>query len=429
MQMRKEQTLIHPGPLPPSRNGRKVRWHSLYDKVISPSNLLDAYQKVRRNKGAGGIDGVTLEKFDERAEEYIGFAQEKLQQKRYRARPVRRVYIPKPSGKQRPLGIPIILDRIVQQALLNWLGPIYEASFSEVSYGFRTGRSALDAIEAVKGYLDNGHQFVVEIDIEKYFDSVDHALLMKKLGEEVTDSSVLNLIKDFLQVGVMEEGQWSATDEGTPQGGVISPLLANVYLNSFDHLMAGKGYKLIRYADDFVIMCGAREEAERAMQEVTRYLEGELHLRINKEKSRVVDFSRASFEFLGYVFYGKFLRPKDRKIAELKDEIRRLTRRQQPKSLQMVIDRLNSTLRGWSGYFCLGHIRYLTRCLDEWIRHRLRAFINKRWGVFREVKLAYPIERLSSMGLVSLHALCYGLRIHRTGLCRKAVYGKSVRTV
>lgn len=421
--------MIQPGPLPPSRNGRKVRWHSLYDKVISSSNLLDAYQKVRRNKGAGGVDGVTLEKFNERVDEYLSFAQEKLQHKRYRARPVRRVYIPKPNGKKRPLGIPIILDRIVQQALLNWLGPIYEATFSEVSYGFRTGRSALDAIEVVKRHLDSGYQFVVEVDIEKYFDSVNHELLMKKLGEEVTDSSVLNLIKDFLQVGVMEEGQWSAMDEGTPQGGVISPLLANVYLNSFDHLMTEKGYKLVRYADDFVILCGTKEEAEQAMQEVERYLEGELHLHINKEKSRVVDFQEETFEFLGYVFYGRFLRPKDRNIAALKDEIRRFTRRQQPLSLEKVIERLNSTLRGWCGYFCLGHIRSLTRGLDEWIRHRLRAFINKRWGVFREIHYTYTVERFSSMGLVSLHALCYELRIQRTGLCGKAVYGKSVRTV
>jgi group II intron reverse transcriptase/maturase len=307
--------------------------------------LLDAYQKVRRNKGARGIDGVTLEQFEERADEYLGFAQEKLQQKRYRARPVRRVYIPKPNGKKRPLGIPVILDRIVQQALLNWLGPIYEATFSEVSYGFRPERSALEAIEAVKKYLDRGYQYVVEVDIEKYFDSVDHGLLMKKLEEEVTDSRVLNLVKDFLQVGVMEQRQWSATDEGTPQGGVISPLLANVYLNSFDHLIAGKGYKLIRYADDFVIACGTKEEAEQVMQEVIRYLEDELRLHINKEKSRIVDFRRESFEFLGYVFYGRFLRPKDRKIAELKDEIRRLTRRQQPVPLTMIIERLNSTLR------------------------------------------------------------------------------------
>lgn len=421
--------MIQPGPLPPSRNDRKVRWHSLYDKVISPSNLLDAYQKVRRNKGAGGVDGVTLESFEERAEEHLAFAQEKLQQKRYRARPVRRVYIPKPNGKKRPLGIPAILDRIVQQALLNWLGPIYDATFSEVSYGFRTGRNALDAIETVKSYLDRGYRYVVEVDIEKYFDSVDQSLLMKKLEEEVTDSSVLNLIKDFLQAGVMEEGRWSATDEGTPQGGVISPLLANVYLNSFDHLITEKGYKLIRYADDFVILCGTKEEAEQVMQEVVRYLEGELHLRTNKEKSRIVDFRRESFEFLGYVFYGRFLRPKERKLAELKDEIRRLTRRQQPVPLPQIIERLNSTLRGWSGYFYLGHIRDLTQRLDAWVRHRLRAFVNKRWGIFQEIKYAYPIKRFRSMGLVSLYELCYELRILRTGLCRKAVYGKTVCTV
>lgn len=421
--------MIHPGSLPPSRNGRKVRWHSLYDKVISLPNLVDAYQKVRRNKGAGGIDGVTLEQFDERADEYICFAQQKLQQKRYRARPVRRVHIPKPNGKKRPLGIPTILDRIVQQALLNWLGPIYEATFSEVSYGFRPGRSALDAIEAVKAHLERGHRYVVEVDIEKYFDTIDHRLLVKKLTEEVSDSSVLNLIKDFLQTGVMEEGQWSATDEGTPQGGVISPLLANVYLNSFDHLIAGKGYKLIRYADDLVLLCGTRQEAEQAMQEVVRYLESELYLRVNKEKSRIVDFSRESFEFLGYVFTSKFLRPKDRKIAELKDEIRRLTRRQQPVPLGAIIERLNATLRGWSGYFCLGHIRALTRGLDEWIRHRLRAFVIKRWEVSRHIKTVYPNSYFRRMGLVSLYDRCYELRIHRAGLCRKAVYGKSVRTV
>jgi len=421
--------MIQPGPLPSSRNGKKVRWHSLYDKVTSPSNLLDAYQKVRRNRGAGGIDGVTLEMFEEKADAYLAFAEEKLKAKRYRARPVRRVHIPKPNGKKRPLGIPIILDRIVQQALLNWLGPIYEATFSDVSYGFRPGRSALEAIEAVKGYLELGYRYVVEVDLEKYFDSVDHELLVRKLGEEFTDGSVLNLIKDFLQTGVMEEGRWSATDEGTPQGGVISPLLANVYLNSFDHLMVKQGYKLVRYADDFVILCGTEEEANRAMAEVTRYLKAELHLRISQEKSRIVDFTQESFTFLGYVFYGRFLRPKDRKISELKDEIRRLTRRQQPGSVREIVMRLNTTLRGWSHYFCLGHIRALTQRLDEWIRHRLRAFVNKRWGVFRGVKYAYPIERFTSMGLVSMYDLCYELRILRTGLRRKAVYGKSVRTV
>lgn len=372
---------------------------------------------------------MTLEHFEERADEYLAFAQEKLQQKRYRVRPVRRVYIPKPNGKKRPLGIPTILDRIVQQALLNWLGPIYEATFSDVSYGFRVGRSALEAIETVKGYLGREYRYVVEVDIEKYFDSVDHKLLIGKLEEEVTDGSVLNLIKDFLQAGVMEGGQWLATDEGTPQGGVISPLLANVYLNSFDHLMVSKGYKLVRYADDFVILCGTKEEAERAMEEAAGYLEGELHLRINEEKTRIVDFSRESFEFLGYIFYGRFLRPKNRNIAELRDEIRRLTRRLQPVSLQSVIQRLNATLRGWAQYFCLAHIRELTQRLDEWIRHRLRAFVNKRWVIYRKVQHAYPIKRFVSLGLVSLYDLCFELRIRRTGLYRKAVYGKSVRTV
>lgn len=421
--------MIQPGPLPPSRNGRKVRWHSLYDKVTSLENLQDAYEKVRRNRGAGGIDGVTLEMFEEKADYYLAYAQEKLRVKRYRARPVRRVHIPKPNGKKRPLGIPNILDRVVQQALLNWLGPIYDATFSDVSYGFRPGRSALDAIERVKGYISQGYRYVVEVDIEQYFDSVDHELLLQKLREEVVDSSVLNLIKDFLQTGVMEDGRWSATEEGTPQGGVMSPLLANVYLNSFDHLMVEQGYKLVRYADDFVILCGTEEEAQRAMAEVTRYLEDELHLRISKEKSRIVDFIRESFAFLGYVFYGRFLRPKDRKVDELKDEIRVLTRRQQPGSLRVIINRLNSTLRGWSHYFCLGHIRALTQRLDEWIRHRLRAFVNKRWGVFREVKYEYTIDRFSTLGLVSMYNLCYELRILRTGLRRKAVYGRSVRTV
>jgi RNA-directed DNA polymerase len=421
--------MIQPGPLPPSRNGRKVRWHSLYDKVTSLDNLVEAYEKVRANGGAGGIDGVSLKMFEEKVDEYLTFAAEKLRIKRYRARPVRRVHIPKPNGKKRPLGIPVILDRIVQQALLNWLGPIYDATFSDVSYGFRPGRSALDAVEAVKGYLSQGYRYVVEVDIEQYFDTVSHELLLEKLREEVVDSSVLNLIKDFLQVGVMEDGRWSATEEGTPQGGVISPLLANVYLNGFDHLMVRQGYKLVRYADDFVILCGTKEEAERAMAEVTRCLEGELHLRISKEKTRIVDFARESFAFLGYVFYGRFLRPRDRKVDELRVEIRRLTRRQQPGSLRVIINRLNSTLRGWSHYFCLGHIRALTQRLDEWIRHRLRAFINKRWGVFREVKYTYTIDRFRTLGLVSMHDLCYELRILRTGLRRKAVYGKSVRTV
>ncbi len=421
--------MIQPGQLPSSRNGKKVRWHTLYDKVISTVNLVDAYQKVRRNKGAGGIDGVTLAAFDEHAEEHLRLLEEKLRQKRYRARPVRRVYIPKANGKRRPLGIPTILDRIVQQALLNWLSPIYEATFSDASFGYRPGRGALDAIEAVKDYLGRGYQYVVEVDLAGYFDSVNHAILVEKLREEVIDSSIITLIKDFLQVGVMENGAWMASVEGTPQGGVISPLLANVYLTSFDYFMTQRGYKLIRYADDFVLLCGTEQEARQAMEEVAKYLEGVLKLRINREKSRIVDFKKESFEFLGYVFYGRFLRPKDNKIKELKEDIRHLTRRQQPRSLKSVIERLNTTLRGWAGYFCLGHIRKDTKALDEWTRHRLRAFVNKRWSIFRAVKACYPIARFVELGLVSLYDLCYELRILRTGRYRKAVYGKTVRTV
>ena len=300
---------------------KKHKWYSLYDKVYGPANLERAWEKVRSNKGAGGVDSQSIADFEREKEKHQGEIHRLLREKRYKPLSLRRVYIPKGNGERRPLGIPTIRDRVVQQALLNILEPIFEPTFHEHSYGFRTNRSTHTAIEHVVQSMQEGKEWVLEIDIRKYFDTVNHELLLDAVNEEVSDGSVLRLIRLFLESGVMENGVRRETEEGTPQGGVISPLLANIYLNHFDWEMAKRDHDTVRYADDAVVLCGSREEAKRALGDVQKMLEGKLRLKLHPEKTRILYHREWSFDFLGFLVHRKYLWPRMKTLMRFKEEV------------------------------------------------------------------------------------------------------------
>jgi group II intron reverse transcriptase/maturase len=410
---------------------KKRKWYSLYDKVYAPKNLEWAWEKVRSNKGAGGIDRQSIADFEKGKEQHLRELHRLLKEKRYKPLSLRRVYIPKGNGEKRPLGIPAIRDRVVQQALLNILEPIFEPTFHEHSYGFRPNRSTHTALGHVVTSMQEGKEWVLEIDIRKYFDTVDHELLLDAVNEEVSDGSVLLLTRMFLKSGVMEEGVgWTATEEGTPQGGVISPLLANIYLNRFDWEMAKRGHDMVRYADDGVVLCASREEAERALADVRKMLEGKLHLQLHPEKTRIVYHKEGSFDFVGFLVHRRYLWPRIKTLTRFKEKVRLATRRQQGRNVQEVIRLLNPILRGFGNYYRQTNAKGLFQKLDEWIRMRLRCFMEKK----RAVKLQnyrIPNALLASMGLVSLVTLqLHPLLLPAMGQpYRKAVYGKSVCTV
>jgi group II intron reverse transcriptase/maturase len=410
---------------------KKRKWYSLYDKVYTPANLERAWAKVRSNKGAGGVDRQSIASFEAEKDQHLREVHRLLKEKRYKPLSLRRVYIPKGNGEKRPLGIPTVRDRVVQQALLNILEPIFEPTFHEHSYGFRPNRSTHTALEHVVTSMREGKEWVLEIDIRKYFDTVNHEQLLEAVNEEVSDGSVLRLIRMFLESGVMEEGVgWKATEEGTPQGGVISPLLANIYLNRFDWEMAKRGHDTVRYADDAVVLCGNREEAERALADVRKMLEGKLGLRLHPEKTRIVYHKEGSFDFVGFLIHRRYLWPRMTTLLKFKDKVRMATRRQQGRNVQEVIRLLNPILRGFGHYYHRMNSKGLFQRLDEWVRMRLRCFMERKRAVKHQNR-RIPTTLLASWGLVSLTTLLTTpLLFPATGQpYRKAVYGKSVCTV
>jgi len=413
--------------------GKKLKHHSLIDKVYKRLNLYIAFEKVRANKGAGGIDRVSLEEFERNRDLNLEEIHRLLYEDRYEPQPVKRVFIPKPNGDRRPLGIPTIRDRVVQQALLNRIGKIFEAKFMECSFGFRPNRSALGAIRKVEEYFKEGYQWVVEVDIKSFFDTVEHEKLIDLVAEEIADGRILRLIRSFLKSGVMDEMETRYQTTGTPQGGVISPLLANIYLHPYDEKMTTEGYKVVRYADDVIILCRNKQDAHRALERTRQILQKELGLALNEEKTRVLHKSQ-SFEFLGYLFgrgYSDFKMPRRRAIDSFKDKVRRITRRQQPKRLEQIISEINPVIRGWRNYFVHGNCKKLFWELDCWIENRLRAFKVKKWGLRTHLKL--PHEVFEKLGLATLNETFYpnynNLLPAKGQRYRKAVYGKSVRTV
>jgi RNA-directed DNA polymerase len=355
------------------------KWFALIDKVYSPANLEAAYEKVRSNRGSSGVDHQSVEHFQRHRGENLARLHEKLKAGTYHPQAVRRVWIPKPGSKTgRPLGVPTVRDRVVQTALRSVLEPIFERDFSERSYGFRPGKGCKDALRRVHRLLGQDYSYVVDADIRSYFDTIPHEPLMARVREKIADGRVLELVEAYLSQKVMETSREWTPDEGTPQGGVISPLLANIYLDPLDHLMEAAGIEMVRYADDLVLMCRSRQEAEEALRLLKEWAAA-AGLELHREKTRIVDAKSEGFEFLGYRFERGYIWPRKKSVDGLKDSIRGKTSRTSGRSLKAIIVDVNGSLRGWSEYFKHGQGEVFT-ILDKWVRMRLRSILRKRRG-------------------------------------------------
>ena len=354
------------------------KWYSLMDKVVRPTTLAAAWQKVARNQGAAGVDGQSIERFAAQAERYLQELQHSLETGSYRPHPVKRVEIPKGDGRTRPLGIPTVKDRIVQTALKMVIEPIFETQFRPGSYGFRPGRSCKDALREVDRLLKSGLTWVVDADLQGYFDSIPHDRLVTRVQGSVSDGAVLSLIESFLQQDIMKDmARWRPTT-GTPQGAVISPLLANLYLHPLDLLMEQSGRQMVRYADDFVILCRSEAEALAALRQVEAWVAAN-GLTLHPDKTRVGDSSQPGqgFDFLGYRFEAGRRLVRKKSLKALKDKVRSLTGRSRGDSLERIVSDLNPMLRGWFGYF--QHATpALFGVLDGFVRRRLRAILRKQ---------------------------------------------------
>lgn len=357
------------------------RWYSLMDKVYSLDNLRSAFAQVKANKGSAGVDHQTAESFEQHLDENLERLQEALKSGTYVPQAIKRVMIPKPgkAKEKRPLGVPTVRDRVVQTALRNVIEPIYERDFSEHSYGFRPGRGCKDALRRVDALLKSGYNWVVDADIKSYFDSIPHEALLEMVREKVTDGKVLSLIESFLNQKVMDTAKSWQSEGGTPQGAVISPLLSNIYLDPLDKLMERKGFEMVRYADDFVVLCENESDARKALDVIKRWC-GQAGLILHPEKTRVVDASRrGGFDFLGYHFERGWNWPSDKSMKKFKDTVRKKTKRTNGHSQKFIIEDLNRTLRGWFEYFKHSHKNTFS-ALDRWIRGRLRSILRKRCG-------------------------------------------------
>jgi RNA-directed DNA polymerase len=354
------------------------KWFSLIDKVVRPATLDIAWQRVARNKGAAGVDGQSVERFSFQAERYLSELQVSLANGSYRPNPVKRVEIPKGDGKTRPLGIPTVKDRIVQTALKMVIEPIFEVQFRPGSFGFRPGRGCKDALREVDRLLKQGYTHVVDADLKSYFDTIPHDRLMALVEGSISDGRVLALIDGFLQQEIMSETtHWQPTT-GTPQGAVLSPLLANLYLHPLDLLMEQSGYRMVRYADDFVILCATEAEAEAALRQVTAWVNAN-GLTLHPDKTRIGDSHQPGqgFDFLGYRFEAGRRFVRDKSLRAFKDKVRQKTSRSRGDSLERIIADLNQLLRGWFGYFKHAGPG-LFRRIDQIVRRRLRAVLRKQ---------------------------------------------------
>jgi RNA-directed DNA polymerase len=385
------------------------RWYSLMDKVFASDTLDAAWEKVSANEGAAGVDGQSIKRFEARAELYLTELSTALRTGSYRPQPIRRVEIPKDDGRMRPLGIPTVKDRIVQTAVKFALEPIFEATFLPVSYGFRPGRGCRDALREVAQLIADGYTFVVDADFESYFDSIPHERLMQRVEERVSDGRILDLLRNWLKQDIMHDlERWTPT-AGTPQGAVISPLLANVYLHPHDELMAARGYRMVRYADDFVVLCKSREEADAALVEIRTWV-AENGLRLHPNKTHVGDCRQRGegFEFLGYRFEAghRFVRKKS--LDRFKDRIREKTRRTRGQALARIVADLNPLLRGWFAYFKHAH-PYTFKPLDQLIRRRLRAVLHRQayrrsgMGLTARDHQRWPNAFFAEAGLLAMH--------------------------
>lgn len=389
---------------------RGGKWFRLIDKVFAQRNLLVSYAKVAQNKGAAGVDHVTVEEFGNDLEANVAELTRVLRDGTYQPQAIRRTFIPKPgSSEQRPLGIPTVRDRVVQGAVRHVLEPIFEKEFADHSYGFRPGRGCKDALRRANELLKKGYHYVVDVDLKSYFDSIPHGRLMSRVGERIADGRVLQLIESFLKAGIMDGlAEWEP-ETGVPQGAVLSPLLSNIYLNPLDHRMVSRGYQMVRYADDFVILCRSQAQAEQALAEVRQWCEAE-GLSVHPTKTRIVDVRTAGFDFLGYRFQtsrrGKLVRlPRKKSLQKLKDNVRAKTKRNNGHCLPRIVTDVNRTLCGWFGYF--KHCCKSTfDPIDRWVRTRLRNILRRRTGrrgyAGRSDRERWPNAFFTEHGLYSL---------------------------
>lgn len=382
------------------------KWHALIDKVYSRNNLLAAFTKVQANGGKPGTDRMTIEMFVDRLDDNLERLSHDLRTGRYRPQAIKRVWIPKPGRKEkRPLGIPTVRDRVVQAALLNVLEPIFERDFAPHSYGFRPGRGCKDALRRVDSLLKQGYTHVVDADLQAYFDTISHDLLLGLIRAKVSDTRILGLVASFLKQKVLETVEGWTPEQGTPQGAVISPLLSNIFLDPLDHLLASAGLETVRYADDFVILCRSDAEARCALTSVFSWTTTH-GLSLHPDKTVVVDATLpGGFDFLGYHFERGRRWPRKKSVKKLHDTIRRKTRRAHGQSLSVIIEGVNRTLVGWFAYFKHSH-PFLFPRLDGWIRMRLRSILRKRSGRSGRGRgydhMRWPNAFFADLGLFSL---------------------------
>jgi RNA-directed DNA polymerase len=354
------------------------KWFSLVDKMYALPNLRSAFKKVKANRGKAGVDHQTIEMFESHLEEELERISKSLKEGNYRPQAIKRVWIPKPGSKEkRPLGIPTVRDRVVQTAMRNVLEPIFERGFAEQSYGFRPNRGCKDALRRVIELLMCGRTWVVDADLKSYFDTIPHAPLIEKVEEKVSDGMVIAMLETYLKQKVMEAMEQWTPEEGTPQGAIVSPMLSNIYLDPLDHEMERQGIEMVRYADDFVILCQSQADAEEALEKVRQWTV-KAGLQLHPSKTRIVDATqKGGFDFLGYHFERSMRWPRQKSLHKFKDAIRVKTKRNNGHSLQTIIADVNRTMSGWFEYFKHSHFTTFSP-LDSWLRMRLRSILRRR---------------------------------------------------
>jgi group II intron reverse transcriptase/maturase len=389
----------------------------LMGKILSKRNLYEAYKKVKANKGSGGVDGMQVEELLPYLQQHVDELIQQLWEGKYKPNPVRRVEIPKEEkGKVRKLGIPTVVDRMIQQAIAQVLSPLFEAQFHEDSYGFRPNRGAHDALKQCCQNVDDGYVYVVDMDLEKFFDTVNQSKLTEVMSRTIKDGRVLSLISKYQTAGVMEKGMFARTDIGVAQGGPLSPLLSNVMLNELDWELSRRGHRFVRYADDCMVFCKSRRSAERTLTNIIPFIEGKLFLKVNREKTEVAHISKV--KYLGYGFYrykGKCrLRTHPKSVKKMKDRIRQLTSRNNGWGNEFRAMKLAQFIRGWVNYFKMADMKTLLAETDEWLRRKIRAIVWKQW---KKVKTRYRMIRK------------YGIpewKIHELANCRKGIWRAAV---
>ena len=367
--------------------------------ILSDENLEEAIRRVKRNRGAAGVDGMKTSELDEYFSKHKEIIKQQIRNMQYRPKPVRRVYIPKPNGKQRPLGIPSVADRVVQQAAAQVLSGIYDSTFSDHSYGFRPNRSAHDAMKDVLNNLNSGYDWVIDLDIEKYFDTVNHDKLISILREKVNDKRTLHLIRSFLKAGVMVNGLVSPTELGVPQGGPLSPILSLIYLDKFDKELESRGLHFVRYADDCDIFVKSEMAADRVMKSVASWLERKLFLKVSPTKTKVVRPTHS--EFLGFTYWkakdGWHCKPSDDRKKRLMAKTKAVLQRKEAVSrpLAVTFTKLNQIVRGWINYFIIGDMKAFLDEYGQWMRHKVRVIIIKQWK--KPKRIDTNLQRLNAM--------------------------------